>query len=156
MPPYHQSPSGKNCPVFCDGKKLTAFQQSFLWNTLHQHPDRPTRTVLAGVAEQGERMPVTIRQINRFRVAWGFQRTKGHPRVEQTPPGSHNSVTVFQKEASGAGGLLMQSVSYVGVHVFAHWLDEQGTCAQGVTLLMECVQTYQQARTLTSAVADVT
>jgi hypothetical protein len=136
--------SGKICPVFCDGKKLTGFQQSVLWSLFMREPDRPTGLVLTQFAEEGTPLSVSVRHVNRLRATWGLQRGKGRPRGSKTTAGKSGTDEVLGRTASGALVQVTPSLSYVGVHLFAAWLDEQGVCMQVVMLLTQGIQQYRR------------
>jgi len=145
MQDRQRSESVKICPAFCDGKKLTGFQQSVLWSLCMKEPDRPTSLVLIHLAEDGEPLSISVRHVNRLRVDWGLQRGKGRPRGHPTKAGHGGTGEVSERAEQGDLVQMTPSLSYVGVHLFAAWLDEQGLCVQVVTLITQCIQQYRSA-----------
>jgi hypothetical protein len=131
------------CPVFCDGKKLTGFQQAVLWSMCKNEPDRPTGLILKQFAEESEPLSISVRHVNRLRTVWGLQRRKGRPRGHTRKAGHGGTGEVSQRTEHGDVVPMTLSLSYVGVHLFVAWLDEQGLCAQVVTLLMQGIQQYR-------------
>jgi hypothetical protein len=136
--------SGDICPVFCDGKKLTGFQQSVLWSMCRKEPERPTSLILNQFAEENEPVCVSVRHVNRLRAVWGLQRRKGRPCGSTLKAGHGGTGEVSKRTEQGDVVSMSLSLSYVGVHLFAAWLDEQGLCAQVVTLLMQGIQQYRR------------
>jgi hypothetical protein len=143
MQDIQESTSGDLCPVFCDGKKLTGVQQAVLWNIFVREPARPTGRVLTEFAADGEPLVISVRHVNRLRSAWGLQRRKGRPRGETKPGGHGGPGAVSARTESGGLVQVTPSLTYVGVHVFAAWLDEQGLWAQVVPLMRQSIERYQ-------------
>jgi hypothetical protein len=135
--------SVKICPAFCDGKKLTGFQQSVLWSQFMKEPDRPTGLVLTQLAGEGWAFSVSVRHVNRLRATWGLQRGKGRPRGHTPTTGKGGTGKVIEQNKPGALVQMTPSLSYVGVHLFAAWVDDQGLCWQIVALLTQCIQQYR-------------
>jgi hypothetical protein len=128
--------SGDFCPAFSGGKKITQFQQAQLWAVLSEEPGCPTNRVIEKMAEHDVPLPIGVRHINRLRAHWGLSRGKGRPRGAQPESGS---------EAGGALVKLMPHLSYVGVHLFAAWLEDQELWGQVVTLLECRIAEYGEA-----------
>ncbi len=147
MPNIQHRESVKICPAFCDGKKLTSYQQSVLWSLFTREPDRSTGSVLTDIAEEGEPLGISVRHVNRLRVAWGVPRGKGRPRGRKPKNGTDRTGgtpgALSERTARGERVRMTSSMSYVGVHLFASWLDEQGLCAHVVTLITQCIQQYR-------------
>jgi len=98
--------------------------------------------VLHTIAETQGQIAVTLRQINRLRKAWGLNRGKGD-RAERA----------LKKKSESQGHLIqvMPRLAFVGVHLFANWLDQQHTFEPVVAQLQQAVETYKhgiQTRTL--------
>ena len=77
----------------------------------------------------------SLRQLNRWRVQWQRNRRQGRPR--QTPsPGS---------TVSGAAvDCVRPRLSFVGVHLLAHWLDHQGAFDVVVAQLTQAIETHKR------------
>jgi hypothetical protein len=91
--------------------------------------------VLHARAETQGQISVTLRHINRLRKAWGLNRGKGRPRRAGS-----------QKKSASQGKLVQVTprLSCVGVHVFAHWLDQQHAFDPVVAQLTQAVKAYKQ------------
>jgi hypothetical protein len=139
----YSSESGNLCPVFCDGKTLTSVQQAELWSLFLGDPDRPTGTVIRQFAREGKALNVSVRHVNRLRAAWGVPRKKGRPRGPKPPENRHGTGDGVECSAPGALVKMTPLLSYVGVHLFAAWCDDQGVCDQAVVLLTHCIQQYK-------------
>ena len=126
------------CPVFSDGKKITNHQQAQLWAVLSEDPTCPTRCVLEKLEQRSQPVSIGVRHLNRLRGQWGLSRGKGRPRGTR-------SESEARSESSTA--LVKQTVyvSYVGVHLFAAWMEEQGGLDQVVGLLQQRIEQVRQA-----------
>jgi hypothetical protein len=142
MQEIHYSESGNLCPAFYEGKKLTSVQQAELWRLFLGHSDRPTGAVLRQFAREGQALGVSVRHVNRLRAAWGVARKKGRPRGPRPPENRQGPGEGVERPATGALMKMTPSLSYVGVHLFAAWLDDQDVCLQVVMQLMQCIQQY--------------
>ena len=82
--------------------------------------------------EYQEPVTVTIRQVNRLRVKWGFSRNKGRPnrtnhQVVETEP--------IQKHFH---------ILSVGIHLFAAWVENEGSIMQIVSSLEDAIAEYKE------------
>jgi hypothetical protein len=122
-------------PSFRAGRKLGAMEQALLWTLLREDPQCPSRVLLGKIAKRQIPIVVSLRHLNRWRATWQLNRRKGRPC--QAP--GHWPV------ASGAPIVQLQPrLSFVGVHLFAHWLDQRGTFAPVVAQLQQAIAVYQQ------------
>jgi hypothetical protein len=138
MPEIHVTDSGPQCPVFCDGKVLTSYQQFRIWRVCVAAPSRSTASILGRLAQEGKPVRISVRHINRLRVRWGLARQKGRP------PGS--TLAGWPVSASAQAGTVvpaLTTVSHVGVHLFAAWVEQQGGFQQVVELLCGCIAQYR-------------
>ena len=128
------NPDVGSSPSFCSGRKLGDLEQALLWSLLQEDPQCPSRLLLDEAARRQRPMAVSLRQINRWRVQWQRNRRQGRPR--QTPsPGS---------AVSGAAVVRIRPrLSFVGVHLFAHWLDHQGAFDPVVAQLTQAIETHK-------------
>lgn len=118
-------------PVFCSGRKLGDLEQALLWSLLHEDPSRPSRVLLDKVAQTQRPIAVSIRHLNRWRATWGLNRGKGRPHQAA----GHRPV------ASGAEVVrVTPHLSCVGVHLFAHWLDQQAALGPVVAQLQQGIE----------------
>jgi len=107
---------------------------ALMWQVLHEDPACPSRVVLAKVAQRQVPMAVSVRHLNRLRAKWNLNRRKGRPgQTALSRPG-------------GSGGAVVQvtsCLSYVGVHLFAHWLDQQEGFASVVACLRQAIEAHK-------------
>jgi len=122
------------CPEFTGSRKITAIQMTLLWQILKSDTSCPSIEVIRTLQyEYQESVRVTIRQVNRLRVKWGFSRNKGRPnrtshQVADTEPIQRHS-----------------HISYVGVHLFAAWVENEGSLMQVVSGLEDAIAQYKEA-----------
>jgi len=90
--------------------------------------------VLDKVAQRQVAIAVSVRHLNRLRVKWKLNRSKGRPghRAFLSP-----SYTV------GAVGQVTPHLSYIGVHLCAHWLDQQESFTPVVARLTQAIEAYK-------------
>lgn len=122
-------------PSFCSGRKLDEVEQALLWTLLQEDPACPSRVLLEQAARRQFVVVVSLRQVNRWRASRGLNRSKGRPRR------THGS----QPVASGKEIIrVAPHVSFVGVHLFARWLDHQDAFAPVVAQLMQAIEAHKQ------------
>jgi len=122
-------------PPFCAGRKLSAIDKALLWKLLYEDPECPTRALLDKVAHMQISIAVSVRHLNRLRATWQRHRRKGRPR--------HAACSAT------AGGALVQITPHlvgVGVHLFAHWLDQQDAFGPVVARLQQAIEAHKRAR----------
>ncbi len=124
-----------SCPEFSDGTKITATQKVHLWAVISEEPASPTRRVLEKMAEKAVPLSISVRHVNRLRTQWNRRCLKGRPRGVKSGSAS---------EFGSPGALVKLSphVSFVGIHLFAAWVDGQEMLVQVVTLLQQGIQAY--------------
>jgi hypothetical protein len=121
-------------PSFCAGRKFGEVEQALLWSLLQEEPECPSRVLLDKVAERQIALAVSLRHVNRWRATWGMNRRKGRPGHAQ------GRVAV----ACGAEVVrVVPHMAFVGVHLFAHWLDQQHTFEPVVAQLQQAVESYK-------------
>jgi hypothetical protein len=128
------NPDVGSSPSFCSGRKLGDIEQALLWSLLQEDPQCPSRLLLDEAARRQRPIAVSLRQLNRWRVQWQLNRRQGRPR--QTPyPGP---------AVSGAAVVRIRPrLSFVGVHLFAHWLDHQAAFDLVVAQLTQAIETHK-------------
>jgi len=119
-------------PSFCAGRKFGEVEQALLWSLLQEEPECPSRVLLDKVAERQIAMAVSLRHVNRWRATWGMNRRKGRPGHAQGRLAVACGAEVVR---------VVPHVAFVGVHLFAHWLDQQDTCEPAVAHLQQAVET---------------
>jgi hypothetical protein len=121
-------------PSFCAGRKFGEVEQALLWSLLQEEPECPSRVLLDKVAERQIAIAVSLRHVNRWRATWGMHRRKGRP--------GH-----AQGRLAVAGGAevvrVVPHVAFVGVHLLAHWLDQQHTFEPVVAQLQQAIEIYK-------------
>ena len=121
-------------PPFDAGRKLSEIDKALLWQLLNEAPECPSRELLAKATQRQVLVPVSIRHLNRLRVQWTLNRPKGRPRQAASGP----------PVASGAEVVcITPRLSFVGVHLFAHWLDDRGLLDTVVEQLTQAIHTYR-------------
>ena len=116
------------------GRTLGEVATALLWPWLHEDPTRPSRVLLAKVAQTQPPMVVSLRHLNRVRVPWKRKRRKGRPRhVGGSRPVSSGAAVVA----------LPPHLACVGVPLFADGLDHQASVAPVVALLTQAIQAYR-------------
>jgi len=101
-------------PLFCDRRKFSEVEQAVLWTLLQQDPHSTSRDLLAKAAQHQVWPRVTLHQINRWRAKRQLSRGKGRPF------GVSAGVAV---NSASAVVCVTPRLSFVGVHLFARWLD---------------------------------
>jgi hypothetical protein len=135
----HLAPSQRNrtedaSPAFYAGRKLGEVEQALLWTLLHEDPACPSRRLFDKVAQRQIPMAVSLRHVNRWRATWRLNRRRGRPRqAEGHRPGA-SGVEVVQ---------VTPRLSFVGVHLFAQWLDQQDAVGPVVAQLTQAVEAHQ-------------
>src|SRR5438874_7967477 len=128
------NPNGGSSPSVRSGRKLGVIEQALSWSLRQEDPHCPGRLLLDEAARRQRPIAVSLRQLNRWRVQWQLNRRQGRPR--QTP---YSGSTV-----SGAAVVRVRPrLSFVGVHLFAHWLDHQGAFDPVVAQLTQAVETHK-------------
>ena len=122
-------------PSFCEGRKLSEVEQAVLWTLLQQEPHGTSRDLLAKAAQHQVWPRVTVRQINRWRRKWQLSRGKGRP---------GHSFSLVPMKAEGAVVHVTPRLSFMGVHLFARWLDQQDAFAPVVAGLKAAIREHQR------------
>jgi hypothetical protein len=123
-------------PPFEAGRKLGVVEMALVWQALHEDPQCPSRVLRDKVAQSPAPLQISVRHLNRLRAKWQLSRRKGRPhRVANGPPRPSCTAVV-----RGTPRLL-----FVGVHLFAHWLEQQGAFGPVVNQLQPAIQTYKDA-----------
>ena len=131
--PKLNSPSS---PSLCAGRKLDDVDKACLVNLLHEDPQCPSRLLLDKVAQNHVPLDISVRHLNRLRRGWELSRPKGRPRCMPCHRPTAASAKIVQ---------VQPRLLDVGVHLFEHWLDQQGAFDPIVAQLKQATQAYQQA-----------
>ena len=119
-------------PSFGDGRKFSEVEQAVLWTILQQDPHCTSPDLLSKAAQHQMWPRVTLRQINRWRAKWQLSRGKGRPLRADVSINSERAVVCVTPR-----------LSFVGVHLFARWLDQQEAFAPVVAELKEAIREHQ-------------
>src|SRR6266851_2055276 len=134
LAPSKESLAERSRPPFDAGRKLSEIDKALLWQLLNEAPECPSRELLAQVAQRQGLVPVSVRHLNRLRVQWMLNRPKGRPRHAASWPPVASGTEVVR---------ITPRLSFVGVHLFAHWLDHQGLLDTVVEQLTQAVEAYK-------------
>ncbi len=123
-------------PPFEAGRKLGAVAIALVWQVLHEDPKCPSRVVLDKVAQRQVAIAVSVRHLNRLRVKWKLNRSKGRP-----------GRRAFLSPVYTVGAVVQVTphLSYIGVHLFAHWLDQQEAFGPVVAQLKQGIEAHKRA-----------
>src|SRR6516165_4229391 len=121
-------------PSFCAGRKLGDMEQALLWTLLHEDPACPSRVLLDKVARRQTPLAVSIRHVNRWRATWQLNRGKGRPRHAPCRPPVASGTAVVQ---------VTPHLAFVGVHLFAHWLDQHEVLEPVVARLKQAIAAHK-------------
>jgi hypothetical protein len=121
-------------PSFYAGRRLSEFEKRQLWQWLQAEPESASRWLRERLLQGSPGRAVSVRHLNRLRAAWGLSRRRGRPRQRACAV------------PSGEGELiaLAPRLSFVGVHLFGHWLDQQAAFTEVVERLEPAIETYSQ------------
>lgn len=136
LAPTQRKLTPPSSPSFYGGRKLDEVDKARVWHLLHDDPQCPSRLLLDKVAQTHTPLDISVRHVNRLRRQWQLNRPKGRPR--HTPswrPGAARAPVVHMRP----------HLPYVGVHLFAHWLDQQGTFEPIVARLKQAIEAHQHA-----------
>ncbi len=122
-------------PLFCVGRKRSDIDKALLWHFLHKDPECPTRALLDKVAQMQISLAVSVRHLNRLRATWQRNRRQGRPRHTVCSPATGNALVQITPH-----------LSWVGGHLFAHWLDQQDAFAPVVARLHQAIEAHKQAQ----------
>jgi hypothetical protein len=128
--------AAQSSPSFCDGRKFSEVEQAVLWTLLQQDPQCTSRDLLAQAAEHQIWPRVSLRHLNRWRAQWQRSRVKGRPCGFSAGVARHAGIKVV---------CVTPRLSFVGVHLFARWLDQQEALEPVVMRLKEAISAYQDA-----------
>jgi hypothetical protein len=137
----HLAPSQRNLtedfsPAFSAGRKLSEIAQALLWTILQEDPGCQSRVLLDKVAHRQIPIAVSLRHVNRWRATWGLNRRKGRPYQAEGPRPVVSSAAVVQ---------VTPRLLFVGVHLLAHWLDQQEAFGPVVGQLQQAIEAHKRA-----------
>jgi hypothetical protein len=124
------------CPPFEAGRKLGVVEMALVWKVLHEDPQCPSRVVLEKVAQRQVPIAVSVRHLNRLRAKWHLNRGKGRP-----------GQTAWSRPVCVGAAVVQVTphLSFVGVHLFAHWLDQHEAFGPVVAQLRQAIEAHKRA-----------
>ena len=125
----------ESSPAFCAGRKIGEVEQAHLWKLLNEDTECPSRVLLEKVVRSGESISISVRHTNRWRVKWGLNRKKGRPRQAESAKLSASPGEVIE---------VVPRISFVGVHLFAAWMEQQGGLNYVSVLLKQKIEAYKR------------
>ncbi len=129
-------PNSLSSPSLCAGRKFGDVEKALVLNLLHEEPQCPSRLLFDKIAQSHAPLDISVRHLNRLRRQWQLGRPKGRPR----------HASPHRPAAASADIVRVQPrVPYVGVHLFEHWLDQQGAFDPIVAQLQQAITAYQEA-----------
>src|SRR5712691_13361984 len=134
LAPNQRNLAAGSSPSFCAGRKLGEVEQALLWTLLHEDPACPSRALLDKIARRQIPLGVSLRHLNRWRATWQRNSRKGRPRQARCR---------MRGVAGGEVVRITPHLSYVGVHLLAHWLDQHNAFGSVVAQLKQAVAVYQ-------------
>ena len=132
--PSQRNLDERSSPSFCAGRKLGEVEQALLWTLLQEDPECPSRVLCDKVAKRHIAIAVSLRHLNRWRATWQLNRHKGRPRQASCPLPVAFGAEVVR---------IIPRLSFVGVHLFAHWLDQQGAFGPVVAQLKQAIEAHK-------------
>lgn len=104
---------------------------------IKKEPAQPSSHIIRARTETGSApFGVSLRHVNRLRVEWGLNRKRGRPRID--------TKSVQKDVDHGAVVRVNPHVSFIGVHLFAAWMESGDRFGIVVALLMERIEEYRQ------------
>ena len=124
-------------PSFEAGRKLGVVEMALVWKVLHEEPQCPSCVVLDKVAQSQVPIAVSVRHLNRLRAKWHLNRRKGRP-----------GQTAWSRPVGASAAVVQVTphLSCVGVHLFAHWLDQHDAFGPVVAQLTQAIETHKRAQ----------
>ena len=136
LAPSQRKLNPPSSPSFCAGRKLGEIDKALMWKLLHDNPQCPSRLLFDKVAQAHAPLDISVGHLNRLRRRWQLNRPKGRPRHEPSARPAATRAEIVE---------LQPRLPYVGVHLFAHWPDQQGAFDPMVTQLQQAIRAYQHA-----------
>jgi hypothetical protein len=123
-------------PSHCAGRKCGDIEKALVLNLLHEEPQCPSRLLLDKIAHSHAPLDISVRHLNRLRRQWQLHRPKGRPRHAPCHRPAAPSTDIVR---------VQPRLPSVGVHLFAHWLDQQGAFDPIVAQLHQAIAAHREA-----------
>jgi len=134
LAPCQPTLDGAPRPPLCGSRKVGVVELALLWTLLGEAPESTSRELLDKVAQTHMPLSLSVRQLNRWRVKWQLNRRRGRPRTRvAATPGRGEIIRVTPR------------LSFVGVHLFAHWLAQHAMFDLVVVQLQQAITAYRQS-----------
>lgn len=121
-------------PSFSSGYKLTEDQKLLLWNLLQEDSKISSIALLQRFEAISGGISVALRHLNRIRVDWGLPGKRGRP----------FGSTKIPSEVSGEVVYVEFNLLYVGIHLFADWMEGEERFSGVIGLFLSCVAIYRE------------
>ena len=127
--------SSETRPNFSSSRKLMEDQLMMIWMACKQDRSQSSQQVLVGLQNTcQQKINISIRQLNRWRVEWNLNRPKGRPhRKNQLLHHSPTQVILFQP-----------NLPCVGLHLFLFWLEQQPLYERLLDALQQAIAGHRQ------------
>ncbi len=119
---------------FTPGRKITISQKLQMLKVLQDHPECSTRFLIEKVTQIEGPVNLTVRHINRLRLQWQLNRKKGRPHKSNSVRGSNQCKDLV---------VVRPNISFVGLHLFDDWLEQQEAFSEIVVLLKEAIENHK-------------
>jgi len=123
-----------NATIFCPGRKITVSQKLQMWQMLKEDSECPTRLLIEKLIKIEGPVEISIRHVNRYRKEWGLSRQKGRPRKSDSKEGCAQSKDLI---------VIRPNLSFVGIHLFDAWIEQQDVLSEVIVLLKETIENYK-------------
>lgn len=109
-------------PEIRDGRKVSYEHKLQLWSILIEDPTCPTTRILQKARERNllTNLKTSVRHINRIRKGWNLSCEVGRPWPKDEKQDASQSSDQSSKPIE-----MIASMSFIGVHVFNIWLENQ-------------------------------
>lgn len=114
--------------VFYDGKKLKIFEKMLIFEVIKKYRTISSNKLIKELNQEGTKITVSQRHINRLRVIWGFSRRRGRP------SGESKLANLVE---------LKSNISHVGVHIFDSWVEGRDEFSGIIINLEKCIKEYK-------------
>jgi len=115
------------------GKKVTEDQQMMLLKWMQEDPACPSQKLFERARQSGIELEITLRHMNRIRAKWGYSCPKGRPKGQKN---------IDHSDTGQESEWIKTDLSYVGVHLFAAWVESQGGFAVVLPMLRKAMEEW--------------
>ena len=119
--------------IFFLGKKVTKDQQMLLLKLMQEDPTCPSRKLIERARQSGMELRITLRHFNRLRANWGYSCLRGRPKGKKNIEYTDTGRELAKPETD---------LQFVGVHLFAEWMESQGGFAVVLLILRKAMEEW--------------